>query len=52
MLTVAQGDPVISAHENMEKVNLQALMVIEWSSKMKTEKTPDFAFMGSLMLFK
>lgn len=52
MLTLAQGDPIISAHENREKVNLQALMVIERSSKMKTEKTPDLAFMWSLMLFK
>ena len=29
MLTLAQGDPALSAHENMEKVNLQALMVRE-----------------------
>lgn len=41
MLRLDQDDPVISEHENLGKVNLQALMVIERSNMMKSKKPSD-----------
>lgn len=41
MLRLAQDEPVISEHENLGKVNLQALMVVERSNMMKSKKPSD-----------